>query len=166
MNDSLYEKNFAGWTEQQAAILRELQHVPGLDVQHLVEELEALGRRDVSDVRGLVRQAMAHMIKIAASPDADAVHRWRDDANTYVFDAQDQYCAAYRRRIDMNTLWKTAQVCARDELVLHGVTMLRLPYVCPIDLDWLLCEESYQLDDACRIIKGEAGISSSGGAND
>jgi Domain of unknown function DUF29 len=42
---SLYERDFVGWTEQMGEALRRGDWA-GLDVENLIEEVEALGRSD------------------------------------------------------------------------------------------------------------------------
>ncbi|NJM46075.1 MAG: DUF29 domain-containing protein [Alkalinema sp. RU_4_3] len=42
---SLYDQDFVGWTEQVALALRQ-GNWAGLDVENLIEEVEALGKSD------------------------------------------------------------------------------------------------------------------------
>jgi hypothetical protein len=47
---SLYDRDFVGWTEQMAEALRQGDWA-GLDVENLIEEVEALGKSDRQTIK-------------------------------------------------------------------------------------------------------------------
>jgi hypothetical protein len=51
-SETLYDEDFYAWTQQQAALLRRLPP-PGneLDLEHIAEEIEDLGRSDLRAAR-------------------------------------------------------------------------------------------------------------------
>ena len=69
----LYEKDFYAWTRRQAKALRALArtrpNVP-VDWQHLIEEVEALGRSERHAVESQLRRLLVHLLKLSASPAA------------------------------------------------------------------------------------------------
>src|SRR3954454_13429718 len=59
-----YDEDFLAWSEQQAAVLRELAGRRGLpnelDLEHVAEEIEDLGRAEFNAVKSYIRQILAH----------------------------------------------------------------------------------------------------------
>ena len=67
MASDLYAQDFIGWTEQQARLLRDGEaelRALGLDVPHLVEQVEGIGRRERTELGREVRRAVVNMLKI------------------------------------------------------------------------------------------------------
>ncbi|MDB9312941.1 DUF29 domain-containing protein [Spirulina sp. CS-785/01] len=62
MNQSLYEKDFYTWIQQQANLLSQKQFNQ-LDLVHLVEELEDLGKRHYDQLESRLMQLIAHLLK-------------------------------------------------------------------------------------------------------
>ena len=67
----LYERDFIGWTEQQARALREAAargtNLP-LDWDHLIEEVEGLGRSELHAAASQIRRIILHLLKLEFSP--------------------------------------------------------------------------------------------------
>ncbi len=61
----LYDEDFYAWTQQQAEVLR--THFQGdnrLDVEHLAEEVEDLGKSELHAVESYVENIIAHLLKL------------------------------------------------------------------------------------------------------
>ena len=58
---TLYEHDFQGWIEQTIRYL-EAGQFDLLDAQHLIEELEDLGKRDKNRVESFLRQIIIHLL--------------------------------------------------------------------------------------------------------
>jgi uncharacterized protein DUF29 len=84
--DTLYERDFALWTEQQGEELRraarEGSNLP-LDWENLAEEIETLGRSQRSQRGSLVRQIMTRLIKLAYSPTSPNWFGWESEINLF-----------------------------------------------------------------------------------
>src|SRR4051812_32422384 len=63
----LYDRDFALWIEGQVAAIRSAD-VAGLDIAHLVEELEGLTKRDVRSLGSQLKRIMAHLLKLRYQP--------------------------------------------------------------------------------------------------
>jgi uncharacterized damage-inducible protein DinB len=63
---SLYDRDFALWTNDQADALRQHRAV-ALDWENLAEEIEALARRDKRAIRSSLENALLHLLKVAHS---------------------------------------------------------------------------------------------------
>lgn len=62
MNTSLYEKDFYTWVQQQASLLSQ-KKFDQLDLPHLIEELEDLGKRHYDQLESRLMQLIAHLLK-------------------------------------------------------------------------------------------------------
>ena len=76
---SLYERDFYSWTQDQAEQLRTLRD-NRLDAEHLAEEVADLGRGQLEKVIGNLRQCLVHLIKAAAQPESPHVYEWIGEA--------------------------------------------------------------------------------------
>jgi Domain of unknown function DUF29 len=65
--ESLYDRDFAQWIEQQVELLRS-GHTTALDVPNLVEELEGLTKSDERALGSELKRIMAHMLKQRYQP--------------------------------------------------------------------------------------------------
>jgi Domain of unknown function DUF29 len=64
MTESLYDTDFYQWTQTQAAALR-AKDVAALDLEHLAEEIESLGKRDRRAVESYLEVILLHLLKWA-----------------------------------------------------------------------------------------------------
>lgn len=65
---SLYERDFHLWLEQQAALLRQ-RRLDELDVANLLEEIEAMARRDRKAIKSNLVVLLTHLLKHQFQPD-------------------------------------------------------------------------------------------------
>ena len=65
-----YDGDFLVWTQQQAAALRLTRGVIGdiADVEHVAEELEDTGKRDLREVGSFLACLIEDLIKLDAAP--------------------------------------------------------------------------------------------------
>ena len=70
IQDGLYETDFYAWTQHQAELLKtgRLSH---LDAANILEEIETLGRKEVSELRSRLRILLAHILKKMHQPAND-----------------------------------------------------------------------------------------------
>lgn len=59
--DDLYEADFYAWTQHQAALLREAD-LSRVDLVDILEEIETLGRKEVSELRSRLQILSAHLL--------------------------------------------------------------------------------------------------------
>ncbi len=65
---SLYERDFCLWLEQQAELLRE-RRFDELDLANLVEEIEAMARRDKKAIKNNLVVLLTHLLKHEFQPE-------------------------------------------------------------------------------------------------
>jgi hypothetical protein len=95
-----------------------------------------VGRSEFNHVRWLLTQAMRHMLKAQAWPDARDAANWRADAIDFGQQARDRYSRSMRRKIRIGALYQNA--VRAMPTVNDGVPLTTLPEACPWTLDELL----------------------------
>ncbi|MBK1706383.1 DUF29 domain-containing protein [Halochromatium glycolicum] len=73
--ETLYEKDLHAWARQTADLLR-AGRFQEIDVAHLIEELEAMARRDRQELVSRLKILLAHLLKWAYQP-AHRSSSWR-----------------------------------------------------------------------------------------
>jgi hypothetical protein len=66
---TLYDQDFYAWTLQQAELLRSGTW-EGLDIDNLVEEIEALGKQQRQELRNRLGVLLGHLLKWRYQPEA------------------------------------------------------------------------------------------------
>ncbi len=66
---SLYDRDFVGWTGQIAAALRQGDWA-AIDVENLIEEVEALGKSDRRAIKSRLEVLLMHLLKWQFQPEA------------------------------------------------------------------------------------------------
>lgn len=74
-NDLSYDDDFYGWTGEQAARLR-AGDWQGVDIDHVAEEIETLGRSEAAALRSSLRLIAMHLLKFRFQPKR-ASRSWR-----------------------------------------------------------------------------------------
>jgi Domain of unknown function DUF29 len=81
-----YDRDFFGWTQQQAELLRRAAALrPGtdLDVENLAEEIESLGKRDRRALTNYVARIAEHLLKLQYSPAKDPRPGWENSVDVH-----------------------------------------------------------------------------------
>jgi len=141
----LYEEDFYAWTREQAAALRRLaaEHWNGpLDLEHLAEEVEDLGKEQRNAVRSQLRRIIEHRLKLAYSPAAAPRPGWLDSIDDARAEIEDRMTATIRREVEAALPRLYAQVLPKVARTLESFgereAAARLPERCPWTLDELL----------------------------
>lgn len=59
---TVYERDFYGWTQQQAQLLRDHAFTQ-LDIEHLIEEIEGMGRSERRQLANRLELLLMHLLK-------------------------------------------------------------------------------------------------------
>ena len=145
----LYDDDILEWSERQARLLRDVaegrrgNEAP--DWANVIEEIESVGRSQLSAVQSLLVQALLHDLKCMAWPLSRDVPHWQAEARGFRDEAAEAYAPSMRQHIDVAELYRralrrlpeslaeTPSVCGWD-----GQPPLPVPGVCPVTLDELL----------------------------
>ena len=141
----LYEEDFYAWTQEQAAALRRLaaERWNGpLDLEHLAEEVEDLGKEQRNAVQSQLRRIIEHRLKLAYSPARDPRPGWLDSIDDARAEIEDRMTATIRREVEAALPRLYAQVLPKVARTLESFgereAAARLPERCPWSLDELL----------------------------
>ncbi len=63
-----YEQDFYAWTQRTAELLR-AGRFDEADIEHVAEEIEDMGRRDVRELNSRMQVLLAHLLKWQVQPD-------------------------------------------------------------------------------------------------
>jgi hypothetical protein len=137
---STYDTDFYAWTQAQAQALR-AKDLAGLDLEHLAEEIEALGNEQRHAARGHLRVLLWHLLKWAYQPN----HRtpgWRTsirNARIEIGDRLDDY-PSLRPLVPtlLAAAYPQARRLAADET---GLPLAAFPDTCPWALAQVLDED-------------------------
>ncbi len=151
---SAYDTDFVRWTQEQAVLLRALAREGNpLDVEHLADEIEAAGRREVTELSILLLRLMAALIKITIAPPGDDRRPWYDEVFTLkgsIDLCRDDSLPAY---VDLQPLWRRAWRTAVVILQEEGAILPPLVEQCPLSIDQLIDPEMHPNESAAIILE-------------
>jgi hypothetical protein len=152
-----YDEDFFAWTQDQATALRGLAPATignRVDVVHIAEEIEDLGKRDIREVESHVRQLLTHLLKLAALPDARERPHWIAEAEEFQARAAETFRPSMAQLVELERAWNLARRAASSVVSEMGGTPLAAPGKCPFDLDSLVATDFDVRDAIARIAAG------------
>ncbi len=139
---SLYERDLYAWAQTNARLLKE-RRFEELDIEHLIEEIEDMGRSEQRAVMSHLRNLLIHLLKWQFQPELRS-KSWRFSiSNARIEIAALLAESPSLRDLPANRLvecYVGARSLAADETGLNGATF---PENCPypiqsvLDQDWL-----------------------------
>jgi hypothetical protein len=104
---NLYNEDFYVWTESQADLLRKRQF-DALDLDNLIEEVEALGRAEKSGVLNHASVIIEQLLKLQYSPAQEPRNTWRASVREH------------RRRLQRDLTPRLRQILSAELSTLYG----------------------------------------------
>jgi len=152
-----YDEDFFAWSQDQASALRELpRNVVGnrVDVEHIAEEIEDLGKRDIREVESYLRQLLTHLLKLAALPETRERAHWIAEAEEFQARAAETFKPSMIRAIDLGRAWALARRAAATVVAeMGGVSTPSA--ACPFDIETLVSAEFDVREAIARVGKIE-----------
>jgi hypothetical protein len=140
MPDDLYTSDILRWSDQQADLLRRLARGErvndAIDWENLIEEVESVGRSELTAVKSLLRLALEHLLTVHGWPDGPAA-KWRHEALVFLTDARDRYAPSMRQAVDLALIYASA-VALINTMTYRSRPPRTLPERCPFTLDALI----------------------------
>ena len=134
---TLYETDFAEWSERSAELLRS-GRFDELDIESVAEEIESLGNRDRKAVRSQLQRLMMHKIKQILQPERDNVS-WHASIRSARAEILDEMLDSPSLRPHLRDNLQRVYLRAVEEALEEtGIKDASLPEDCPWDLDALL----------------------------
>ncbi len=150
-----YEDDFYAWTQYQAEVLRSL-HVSDnrFDREHVVEEIEDLGKSERDAVRSQIRRIIEHLLKLANSPADPPRFDWMETIDDARQTIADKISPTLRRDAEavLDKLFAEARRRAARGLRRYGEADAAdaLPQTCPYSLDEICQEDWYPVSPEPR----------------
>ena len=118
---SLYDDDVYAWAKQQADALRRLaragRDLPNeLDLENVAEEIEDVGKSELSKVESYIQLTLVHLLKAASVPQARAYRKWMIEVRVFRAELLKNLTRAMRQNIDMDELWGLARLEGRGGL--------------------------------------------------
>jgi Domain of unknown function DUF29 len=140
----LYDEDFYAWTQQQAQALR--THFQGdnrLDVEHLAEEIEDLGKSELQAVESYVQQIMTHLLKLDYSGFDLPRRHWCSEIVAFRASMHRKMSPSVRRAVRraLPELYESARNVAAASLDAEPDLGRRLPKACPYDWDAIVARD-------------------------
>jgi hypothetical protein len=150
-----YEDDFYAWTQYQAEVLRSL-HVSDnrFDREHVVEEIEDLGKSERDAVRSQIRRIIEHLLKLANSPADPPRFDWMETIDDARQTIADKISPTLRRDAEavLDKLFAEARRRAARGLRRYGKAGVAdaLPQTCPYSFDEICQEDWYPVSPEPR----------------
>ncbi len=141
MPDGLYERDALAWSDQQAGLLRRIAAGERLneavDWANVIEEVQDVGRSELRAVKGLLVQALVHLLKCHAWPGSGSAAHWRGELPGFLSGARRSFSPSMRQWINLDDLYADALYEMSAKVDDSGLPR-SLPAVCPYGLDDLV----------------------------
>jgi len=152
MPDDLYDRDILTWSEHQADLLRRLargEGVNGIDWDHVVEEIEDVGRSEFHATESFLSLLMVHLLKVHGWPVAAAGNHWWAEIVAFQQNTVRRFAPSMRQKIDLAHVYAQALEQLEGEQY-DGAPPVPWPLVCPFTLDQLLTDRRDTLEDRLR----------------
>ena len=143
--ERLYEDDFYAWTQQQAKELRRFARTrPNLplDLAHLAEEIQDLGKCERDAVFSLADQIIQHLLLIEYSPAREQRLHWMDEVDEFRDQVERKLSPTIRRHLkrELDEVFARARRRLVRKLRRYGEDGAAdaLPTDCPYTLDQVL----------------------------
>lgn len=138
-----YDGDFFIWTQQQAAALRLTRDVIGgsVDVEHVAEEIEDLGKRDLREVGSFLVRLVEHLLKLDALPSSPDRGHWLSEAGHSQDSAVDAFTPGMRQLLDAGRIWERGRKRAAISVRETAGSVTGWPVTSPFEIDELLSED-------------------------
>lgn len=149
-DDDFYDRDFYGWTQEQAAAIRKAgedrANTGGIYWENVAKEVESLGRGELRAMESALVRITEHLLKLRYSPEADSRDGWqvsvdlqRDDLRRL---KRDSPCLV--RKIDLDGVYVSTRRVAGKSLPEHdGLPGSALPERNPFTLEEIECDDWY-----------------------
>ena len=136
-NGITYEKDFYKWTRDQSRLLKK-EEFSKLDIEHLIEEIESLGRSEKRTLRSQLEILLMHMLKSKYQPKKHT-KSWDLSIKNSRFKAESVLKDNPSLKPQLNEILKEAYFAARLDAALEtGLKEETFPEECPWKLEDVL----------------------------
>jgi hypothetical protein len=134
--EQLYEKEYDRWLTETIKLLKNRQF-DRVDYEHLIEELEALGRSEKSAVKSLILQILIHLLlyEFWTTERARNSNHWAGGIITFRVQLEDKLTTNLNKflELELDNIYQNARLIAEKKTELKN-----LPIICPYSLTQIL----------------------------
>ncbi|HEV8033042.1 MAG TPA: DUF29 domain-containing protein [Stellaceae bacterium] len=136
---SRYDEDFYAWTQEQAELLRRVRpRANGLDVEHIAEEIEDLGKSELHACQSLCEHIIEHLLKLEYSGLDEPARHWRQETVEWRLQLARKLTRAILAQINLDERYRYALRLLRPFGDDVPELMTRVPAECPYSLDQIL----------------------------
>jgi hypothetical protein len=143
--ERLYESDFYAWTQAQARELRRFARTrpnAPLDLGHLAEEIQDLGKSERDAVLSLSQQILQHFLLIEHSPAVEQATHWMDEIDEFRTRMKRKLSPTIRRHLkrELPELYEAVRRIVARKMHRHGEVQAAasLPTECPYSVEQVL----------------------------
>jgi uncharacterized protein DUF29 len=145
MTDTLlYETDIVAWADRQVAELRRLAEsrvTNTVDWANVIDEIESVGRSELTEVQSLIENALTHLIKALCDHNSLSKVAWRAETDGFLRQARRRFRPSMRQHLDVDVMWDEAFRAALDAIRPYRISIPPgIPTTSPFNLDELLDE--------------------------
>ena len=136
---NLYERDFLLWTQQQAECLRRGRWAD-LDIEHLVEEVETLGRSEQKELGSYLQVLLMHLLKCQYQPER-RTKSWNNtltNSRDKIHDCLEDTPSLQRLLQDLEWVQKYYRRACRDAAKETQQPLETFPSECPFTIEQIL----------------------------
>lgn len=138
----LYNQDFLLWTQQQVELLKK-GHWQALDIEHLVEELDTLGRSEQKELGSYLQVLLLHLLKCRYQPER-RTKSWDQtitNCRDKIADCLEDAPSLQRLLQDSEWIQKYYRRARRDVAKETQMPVDRFPADCPYTIEQILDPE-------------------------
>ena len=155
MKSQTYQQDFLRWTEEQAALFR-AGSIADLDLEHIVEEIEAMDKEQKVALQSLFRNIILHLLKLELSPAINPRPKWIEEVTEFSDQAQTPIDETPSLKHYSDGLlvkaWQQARRAAGKSFEAYGEEV-PIPAECPYSLEQVL-DSDYFPENAKTFSRG------------
>lgn len=137
MSSTIYDEDFVQWTAETARLLRE-RRFDQIDVEHIAEEIEDMGKRDKRELGSRMRVLLVYLLKWKWQP-ANRSGSWSATLATQRTELEDLFEDSPSLRANLRqSIEKTYSSARRLAGKETGLPLDTFPSRCPFTADQLL----------------------------
>ena len=143
MASQAYDTDLLRWIEEQTTLLR-TGRFSELDYEHILEELEDMGREQKVALQSLFRQILIHLLQLQLSPATTPRGKWVDELVEFRSQAQTRLDETPSLRHYADALfekaWQQARRGADKSFQAYG-EVVQVPESCPYSMEQCLDQD-------------------------
>src|SRR5438270_9108880 len=105
----LYDDDFYAWTQEQAELLRRVRsRANGLDIEHIAEEIEDLGKSELHACQSLCEHIIEHLLKLEYSGLDEPARHWRQEIVEWRLQLERKLTRSITAKLDLEERYRYA----------------------------------------------------------